>query len=78
MDRRTALKILGVLTATMAGGAIPMKEKVKTGDQITFSDPNPKADFLFDEKTVGNMIIIRTDGREKVIPLSEIFDALEE
>ena len=74
MNRRNALKMLGVLVAYLGGRAIATGEQENDG----FSLSTGPYDFSFGEDGVRNIIIERKDKPNLVIPFKDIVKALED
>ena len=73
MDRRTALKALGMLLVCAGGHpAFADDKEVK----LKFRDPLARMNYYFDEEGILNLIIKRKDGSALTISFSEIVDAL--
>ena len=73
MDRRAALKALGMLLVCAGGHpAFADDKEVK----LKFKDPLARMNYYFDEEGILNLIIKRKDGSALTISFSEIVDAL--
>ena len=84
MDRRNALKMLGVIVVCWGGRSVwadDISPETTAGDAdgtIKYVDPfsGPK-DFMFDGDSIRNIIISRKDKGDLVIPFKDIVKALE-
>ena len=74
MDRRAALKAIGVLTICLGGSVV---YEAKASESIASVDWNKPVDYCFSADGIKNLIIERKGKPDLVIPFSEIVKALE-
>ncbi len=81
MDRRTALKLMGVLVICLGGKVVYGKNDVTIDDtgigDIEVLDPFGPVDYHFGAEDIRDLIITRKDKQDIVIPFTEIIEALE-
>ena len=78
MNRRNALKMLGVLVACLGGQAVPTKARGDDSSELTVDYLQGPYDYTFSAEGVRNIIIERKDKPDLVIPFKDIVKALED
>ena len=77
MNRRNALKMLGVLVACLGGQAVPTKARGDDSSELTVDYLQGPHDYIFSAEGVRNIVIERKDKPDLVIPFKDIVKALE-
>lgn len=73
MDRRKALKCLGLMAVCVGGQPVLAKKPKLVVDSASQARPT---DYIFYEEGLRNIIIMRKNGEELRIPFNEIVEAL--
>ena len=85
MNRRNALRLLGVMVATLGGRAVQAEDSIEglttTGDLFTTDDMSfvsGPMDFRFEADNLRSVIFTREGKPDLVIPFADIIKELEE
>lgn len=73
MKRRNALKAIGVLLLCV-GGRAEVEAKMSEANLSSWEDQ--PINYIFEEGSIKNLIIERKNGKDLIIPFSEIVEAL--
>ena len=78
MNRRNALKMLGVLVACIGGAVVPTKARSGDNNELTIDYLAGPYDYRFSSEGIRNIVIERKDKTDLVIPFKDIVKALED